>query len=88
MTTKRSLPPIAEVARVLNHIVEIKIDDSDSAHVTNYAPDSSDEEYGGHTEPGSAWDIECDRRISEVREALPDGWQANWCDDDLHIARA
>lgn len=86
--TESEGPSIADVATALSHIVEIHIDDSDGAHVTDYAPDSTDEEYGGNTEPGSAWDEECDRLLAEIREELPEGWQANWSDDDLHIERA
>jgi hypothetical protein len=79
---------IARVAKLLAHIVEIHVDDDDTAHITNYAPDSSGPEYGGNTEPGSEWDDECDRLLAEIRECLPDGWLAHWRDDDIAIERA
>lgn len=62
---------------------------SDSrAHVTNYAPDSSEPKYGGDTQPGSAWDEECDRLLAQIRDELPTGWSADWSDDDIVIERS
>jgi hypothetical protein len=58
--------------------------DDDRIVIVDAAPDSGD--YGGSTEHGSAWDIECDRILGEIREAVePLGWMADWCDDDIHV---
>lgn len=50
---------------------------------SNLAPDSKD--YGGETEPGSEWDDECERILARVRNLIPAGWEADWCDDDMVV---
>lgn len=78
---------IETVVASLKHIVDVRIDSDERARIVDYAPDSSDAEYGGNTEPGSAWNAECDSRLAEIRAALPSGWSAEWVDDDLVIDR-
>ena len=45
------------------------------------APDSDGEDTG----PGSAWYDETDEILADVRSVLPDGWTAEWSDDDILI---
>ena len=72
---------VAAIANVADASVE-----RDRVRITGYAPDSGD--YGGDTGPGSEWDDERERRMADLRELLPDGWQAEWSDDDVLIERA
>jgi len=74
------------VIDALANIADAKAD-GDGVRISGYAPDSSDPEYGGNTEPGSAWDTECDRLLDDVREELPAGWSACWSDDDVVITQ-
>lgn len=75
----------AEVVKALAGIADVKIRDADRCCIPDYAPDSR--EYDDDTSPGSAWDEDCDRLLSEVRAALPAGWAADWSDDDIIIDR-
>lgn len=68
---------LANIAEVVEH--------DGHWYIRNYAPDSSG--YRGGTEPGGDWDEECDRRLKEIRDALPAGWSADWSDDDIRIER-
>jgi hypothetical protein len=78
---------IKSVRAALAQIADVHVDDDDNAHITDYAPDSSDAAYAGNTEPGSPWDEECGRLLAEIRDALPAGWSADWSDDDIAITR-
>lgn len=51
--------------------------------IADYAPDRA--EYEDGDSPGSDWDRECERLLTEIRTALPDGWVADWADDDVRI---
>lgn len=78
---------VEEMAAALKHIADVTVRDG-RGRISDYAPDSSEPPYDGETEPGSAWDEECDRLLAEVREALPPGWTAEWLDDDIVIERS
>ena len=55
-----------------------------TVYISDVAPDCR--EYGGHTEPGSAWDEECHRRLDTVIGIVsPFGVTAEWSDDDVSL---
>lgn len=76
---------VSDVVAALANIADVHVDSADRAHITDYAPDSS--EYDGNTEPGSAWDEECYRLLAEICAALPAGWSADWSDDAIVLTR-
>lgn len=78
---------IDDVIVALENVAEVHADSDDRGHITDYAPDSSEPEYDGNTEPGSAWDEACAKLLSAVRSALPAGWEADWSDNDVVITR-
>lgn len=89
-----AVPPVVRGAVVTTLAQDVLADISNIAdlretdrgyRVTNYAPDSSSDEYGGDTSPGSPWDEECDRLLAEIQALLPAGWEATWDDDDICI---
>ena len=58
-----------------------------TVYIADIAPDSS--EYGGNTEPGSAWDEECDELADAIRAIVaPFGCDVEWSDNDLTIISA
>lgn len=76
-----------DVVKALASIADASVVSDDAARISGYAPDSSDEQYGGDTAPGSAWDERCGEMLAEIQEALPSGWAACWSDDDISIER-
>lgn len=51
-------------------------------YISNLAPDSD----GASTEPGSAWDEECNELLEAVNAIVePHGCRAEWSDDDVSI---
>ncbi len=72
------------VKATLSSVVDVIVEnDGGWLRAANVAPDSK----GETTEPGSAWDKACNALLAEVRGALPDGWTAEWSDDDILVAR-
>lgn len=60
---------------------------SGTVYIANVAPDSS--EYGGSTDPGSAWDDACAEALGAIEAIVePHGCVAAWSDDDVTIEAA
>lgn len=85
MTTTRD----REMISALAGIADVTGDDG-RYRIVDYAPDSTEPQYldddgTPDTAPGSTWHEECDRLLAEIRAALPEGWSADWSDDDIVI---
>jgi hypothetical protein len=75
---------VEAMMRSVSTIADVKWDSERSLGViVGVAPDSA----GDDTAPGSAWHVETDRIIADVRRALHPGWEAEWVDDDIHIVQ-
>lgn len=77
-------PSIDNVRRALQCVADFR-PRGDGIVWVDAAPASED--YDGDTSPGSSWDEECDDLLASVRAELPDGWVAEWNDNDICVTR-